>query len=501
MPRLVILAAVLAALAAPVDAAPKGPRGTTRVTVDRVDVEPSPLHGMARVRLFVSAIDLDTVGSVIPVPGAAWAIDAAGLKRVPFLVGRFAAAESPLAVVLVVQTDQGAEPGYDADLEAIKAALADEVLAPLGARDAQVAVIGYGDELATGKLGSADQAKGQLGKLVSTGAASTAPKLLDAVERAIKLLQKAEPDAMRRMIVVVGDGRDEDEDRERATRLASRADKRGIRIHAVAYSATDQRRPLFTLGELSKGSQGTFRWVQRKVDDTSLRTPFKKLAEEIDGQYVLTMFVPETDVPAGRKVEVTAEIGGKDVESLGTKVPQPACGDAACATGQYCLAGRCVARRGEEGRGFLGWLLLLGAIVVGGFFVLVGIGFTITKLRDRSPSVPVPVPVPGAPGPVPVPGGPVLYILSGPLTGTRVPLRHGFQIGKAPTADLSLAHDGFASTNHAEIHMDPHGNCLLVDKQSTNGTFVNGVRVQEARLADGMSIRCGSTELRYLAHG
>jgi hypothetical protein len=48
------------------------------------------------------------------------------------------------------------------------------------------------------------------------------------------------------------------------------------------------------------------------------------------------------------------------------------------------------------------------------------------------------------------------------------------------------------------ILMDTAGNCTLVDKGSTNGTFINGVRVTETRLDDGMSIRCGSTELRYL---
>ncbi|MCB9562748.1 MAG: FHA domain-containing protein [Kofleriaceae bacterium] len=93
----------------------------------------------------------------------------------------------------------------------------------------------------------------------------------------------------------------------------------------------------------------------------------------------------------------------------------------------------------------------------------------------------------------------MLYVINGPQAGQRIPLRHGFTLGKNPGSDLSLAHDGFASGQHAQILMDQAGNCSLVDQGSTNGTFVNGVRITESRLSDGMAIRCGSTELRFLA--
>jgi len=47
--------------------------------------------------------------------------------------------------------------------------------------------------------------------------------------------------------------------------------------------------------------------------------------------------------------------------------------------------------------------------------------------------------------------------------------------------------------------MDTSGTCRLYDRNSTNGTFANGVRVTEVVLAHGMSVRIGSTELRFLA--
>ncbi|HEY0480127.1 MAG TPA: FHA domain-containing protein, partial [Kofleriaceae bacterium] len=93
---------------------------------------------------------------------------------------------------------------------------------------------------------------------------------------------------------------------------------------------------------------------------------------------------------------------------------------------------------------------------------------------------------------------PALLVLTGPRTGQRIPLQNGFLIGKAPTSHLMLD-DGYTSSQHAQIAMDAAGHCRLYDRNSTNGTFVNGVRVTEVALDHGMSVRIGSTELRFLA--
>jgi len=184
----------------------------------------------------------------------------------------------------------------------------------------------------------------------------------------------------------------------------------------------------------------------------------------------------------------------------------PPCADQECNADQYCAVDRCVTRAHDEGRGLLGWIVIIGGIAVGAVALLIALGFVITKLKNRGPSpkpVPVPVPVPAAapapPPPVAEGPGPKLLVLSGPETGKKLMLRHGFTIGKAPGSDLSLAHDGYASTNHATIHMDGSGNCQIVDNSSTNGTYINGVRITDSRLFDGMSVRCGSTELRFMA--
>jgi predicted component of type VI protein secretion system len=103
------------------------------------------------------------------------------------------------------------------------------------------------------------------------------------------------------------------------------------------------------------------------------------------------------------------------------------------------------------------------------------------------------------PQPIPAPTtGPRLYIMSGPRAGETLGLRHGFMIGAAPTNDLVIA-DGFASGQHAQIGMDAQGNCWIADLGSTNGTFMNGVRITTKGLDHGVTVKIGSTEIRFLA--
>jgi FHA domain len=70
-------------------------------------------------------------------------------------------------------------------------------------------------------------------------------------------------------------------------------------------------------------------------------------------------------------------------------------------------------------------------------------------------------------------------------------------IGRGPTNDVSLPGDDYASTRHARI--EPRRDGIWVeDIGSTNGTFVNGIRLtRERRLAPGDVLRVGETDLRF----
>jgi hypothetical protein len=70
-------------------------------------------------------------------------------------------------------------------------------------------------------------------------------------------------------------------------------------------------------------------------------------------------------------------------------------------------------------------------------------------------------------------------------------------LGRGRTNDVSIPEDEYASTRHARIEPRRDG-FWVEDIGSTNGTFVNGIRVtRERRLAPGDVLRIGETDLRF----
>lgn len=490
-------------------------KSTYRVVVDRIENEPSTLGGN-RVRVFVSALSLN--GGMLDLTSAKAAKTMAGGSelKAPFALGRYAGTESSTAIVIVVE----ATLQYAEVLPAIADAIETQLLAHLDEARTQLAVLPYGETLPGGKLLPLKNARSKISQVQSDGTA-TDPLLVDTVERALAILKKAktEPEgrALRKMIILIGDGRDLSNDRDRVTRLGERAAKEGVRIHSFAFAPTDVRRPLLLLGELSKRSLGTFRWIRRP---DSWGAAFTQLEKELNQQYVLTYFLPADGDIAGKKIKVVMAEGATSNE---IKVPEATCAGQVCEAGQYCSGTACAKPKPPSGRGILGWILLVGGILLGVIVVLGVIGYIITKRQQAAgpldpdaiiaaaqakamgvklpqvASVPPQMQMPSQP-PVQAQNitGPRLYVVSGPRIGEQVALKHGFTIGKQPGNDLVID-DGFTSSQHAQIGMDHFGNCRIYDKGSTNGTYVNGQRVTEYVLEHGMAVRIGSTELRFLA--
>jgi hypothetical protein len=70
-------------------------------------------------------------------------------------------------------------------------------------------------------------------------------------------------------------------------------------------------------------------------------------------------------------------------------------------------------------------------------------------------------------------------------------------VGRSSDNDLPLEGDDFASVRHARFEPRRDG-VWVEDIGSTNGTFVNGIRVEEPRrLAPGDVVRIGETDLRF----
>ena len=70
-------------------------------------------------------------------------------------------------------------------------------------------------------------------------------------------------------------------------------------------------------------------------------------------------------------------------------------------------------------------------------------------------------------------------------------------IGRGANNDIALDGDEFASARHARIEPRRDG-VYVEDVGSTNGTFVNGIRLaRERKLTPGDVVRVGETDLRY----
>jgi len=93
-----------------------------------------------------------------------------------------------------------------------------------------------------------------------------------------------------------------------------------------------------------------------------------------------------------------------------------------------------------------------------------------------------------------------LVVLKSPILveGDVVTLdSHPLRIGRGSDNDLSIDGDEYASAHHARFEPRRDG-VYVEDVGSTNGTFVNGIRLaRERRLATGDVVRIGETDLRF----
>jgi eukaryotic-like serine/threonine-protein kinase len=89
-----------------------------------------------------------------------------------------------------------------------------------------------------------------------------------------------------------------------------------------------------------------------------------------------------------------------------------------------------------------------------------------------------------------------LHVVAGPQTGREFTFdQHDtFMIGRSEDSQFCLPHDRFFSRHHCILEIAPP-QCFLRDLGSTNGTFVNGIRVETAHLKHGDRIQGGETVL------
>ena len=90
-----------------------------------------------------------------------------------------------------------------------------------------------------------------------------------------------------------------------------------------------------------------------------------------------------------------------------------------------------------------------------------------------------------------------LRVIAGPQVGRLFTFEQHetFMIGRSEDSKFCLPRDRFFSRHHCLLEIAPP-QCFLRDLGSTNGTFVNGLKVETAHLKNGDQIQGGETTLK-----
>ncbi|HLL53157.1 MAG TPA: sigma 54-interacting transcriptional regulator [Myxococcaceae bacterium] len=90
-----------------------------------------------------------------------------------------------------------------------------------------------------------------------------------------------------------------------------------------------------------------------------------------------------------------------------------------------------------------------------------------------------------------------VQVVAGPdMSKEIISDKERLRVGAHPASDLVLTEDRAASRNHFEIQYTERG-YLLVDLNSTNGTFLDGRRIERAYLSSNSTIVAGNSTLTF----
>jgi ABC-2 type transport system ATP-binding protein len=93
-----------------------------------------------------------------------------------------------------------------------------------------------------------------------------------------------------------------------------------------------------------------------------------------------------------------------------------------------------------------------------------------------------------------------LRVIEGPAAGREIELDDELLIGRSSAADSPLGDDSELSRRHARLSVDAHGSVVVEDLGSTNGTFLNGKRINApSTLGRGDHLRLGLNVLELAA--
>jgi pSer/pThr/pTyr-binding forkhead associated (FHA) protein len=138
----------------------------------------------------------------------------------------------------------------------------------------------------------------------------------------------------------------------------------------------------------------------------------------------------------------------------------------------------------------LALLLLLFVYRLGRLLVVETQELLESRQKPFDPAKAIGSPVGGTPG--------SLYVVTAPNQRPRtIPLKEEMTIGRSLQCDLSIPDDKFISQFHARVSLQ-NNSCVLEDLGSTNGTYLNGVRIiGPTKVQRGDRVALGNTIIEF----
>ena len=306
------------------------------------------------------------------------------------------------------------------------------------------------------------------GRLIAPGFFS---HLLDIIENQFG----AEDDLPRRKILIlmsdavdVNSGNPQRID-QRVKDIEAAARDYGVQVYSIGFSLNDKEN-LRYLKAIAAKTGGAYREL-KDTDIDTIPDAWAGLAEEIKKQYVISITSEDLEGDVPYRFRVAARTGGQTLEAeydRDVKLPEKP----------------------------FNWkrLLVIVGVVVGSLIVLVilfkVIGGILRARSERVDMEPVAQEYTG-------PSKGRLVINSGPHAGEEYPLTKDMMtIGSMPGNDICFEMDDACSKRHAGIKIDEM-RYELADFGSTNGTYVNGRKINKQFLRDSDRIKVGGTELTF----
>jgi len=300
-----------------------------------------------------------------------------------------------------------------------------------------------------------------------------APRLFQFIRSVIDEKISVEEDLPRRKILLImSDGLDV---------YSGKPDKIDEMIKAIVEAARDANLKIYALGatpgnpdnlrylkEIAIKTEGAYREIGAQ-EWVNIPDIFGGVAEEIKKQYVVTLQSDELESGKPLKFRVVAKTGGRTLEAEYAKDIK------------------------LDDKPF-NWMKIvwIAVGVIGGLLFIFVVIKLIVWLKNRQPAqqeeqvVEYTGPSKGR-----------LTITTGPHAGEEYHLTKDLTtIGKMAGNDIVLNRDDSTSKRHAGIKIDDM-RYELADFNSTNGTFVNGRKINKQFLRDGDRIKLGETEMAF----